>query len=176
MNDTLILVLLISMVVIPIVGLTVYFAYQAWLKTVAVRCIFMSSDRKIQSCKLKVKDGTVSYGEKSYVLNKDLFMIGKGNWPTYYFKIEDAKPLNMLDFPSSGLGSEELDAKINGKFMKDLLGAFERKIDAATMVMIFGIATAAGIGAVIYLMMDKFTQMQALLTEIREILRLVGGV
>jgi hypothetical protein len=176
MNENLMLMLLFAMVGIPFFGSIIYFAYQAWLKSVAVVCVFMTSDRKIKSMKLRVKDGVVTYGDKTFLLNNDLFMIGKGNWPTYYFKMDDASPLNMLEFESSGLGSSELNAQINGSIMRDLIGAFQKKLDAASMAMIFGIATIAAVGAVIYLMMDKFTEVMNLLAEIREILRIIGGI
>jgi hypothetical protein len=176
MSDQITLVLLIAMVAVPLFGIAGYFGYQSWLKTVAVKCVFMTGDRKIIARKLKVNDGTVTLKDKTYLLNKDLFMIGKGNWPTYYFKMEDAKPLNMLDFKTSGLGSSELNAQINGRLMKDLLGSFEKKMDAGTLTMLFGIITLAGLGGLIYIVTERFDQIMALLTELRDVLRLVGGV
>jgi hypothetical protein len=176
MNPTLQVILLFSMVGLPVLGFTIYIAYQGYLKRVAVKVVLMQSDRKIKVAKLKVNEGIVTHNGQSYVLDKNLFMIGKGNWVTYYFKMEDAKPLNMLEFKSSGLGSSELNAQINGHLMKELLGAFEKKVDPTTLTVVLGVVMVAGFGAIFYFMMEHYNSLLAALEEIRQILRLLGGV
>jgi len=176
MNSTITMVLLFSMVLIPAFGLAGWASYRAYLKRIAVKCVFMTPDRKIFAKILKVTDGMVSHDGKTYILDKNLFMIGKGNWATYYFNEQDAKPLNLLDFEPSKVGSKDLDTQINSSLMKDLIGSFQKKIDPSMLTVMFGLLTVGAIGVVAYLGAEKINELSKAIEEIRNLLRLLGGM
>ena len=151
------------------------FIIKNFMKKKSVKCIFMKNDRKVITKYLVVKDDFVSFEGHTYIIDPELFMLGKNNWPTFYFHLEDAKPINMLGFELSDIDSGKLDARIDSHVLRDLFGSFQKKIDPSTMTMLFGFITLAGIGALGYYLTDKYHEMMLLLEEIRQVLRIVGG-
>jgi len=176
MSQTITMILLFSMVGVPIFGIGGWALYRAYLKRVAVKCVFMTPERKVFVKILKVKDGIVTNSGKSYDLDSDLFVIGKGNWVTYYFNESDAKPLNLLGFESSDVASRDLDSRINSTIMRDLIGSFQKKMDPTTVAIVFGLITVGLIGIVAYLGAEKINELSNAIEEIRDLLRLLGGM
>jgi hypothetical protein len=72
--------------------------------------------------------------------------------------------------------SEEFHTAINNKVTRDIFATQERKMDASQLTIIFGIIMVAAVGAVAYFGYEEINNLKLMIEEIRQLLRLVGGM
>jgi hypothetical protein len=141
----------------------------------AVKVIVFSKDKRVKTYYVKPDNNTVEVESKTYTLNDQDWFISEG-FPTYIFNDRDAEPQNPLNPKVRSLmTADDFNVAISSKVARDIFDASSSKMDTGTLGLIISIITLIGVGAVGYLLTENFTQLSQTITEIREVLRLIGG-
>lgn len=141
----------------------------------AIKVIVFSKDKRVKTYYAKPYNNTVEVESKTYTLNDQDWFISEG-FPTYIFNDRDAEPQNPLNPKVRSLmTADDFNVAISSKVARDIFDASNSKMDTGTLGLIISIITLIGVGAVGYLLTENFAQLSQTITEIREVLRLIGG-
>ena len=148
-------------------------------KAKAVRMIIVYDDKRVRTHwaipdgnNVNIKIGDLSM---SFIINDHDFFLMKGV-PTYFFNVRNAEPFNPLEQKKTYLTPSAYNTAISAKVATEIFNATNAKMDVGLMSIIMGVVCILAIGIVGYL---GYTQIQIILeklAEIRETLRLIGGL
>ena len=145
-------------------------------KNKAVKAIIFSKDKRIKTYYANPESNTITLNNKSYTINDDDWFISDG-FPTFVYNDQSAEPQNPIKAKLEPVMSpEDFNVAISAKVAKEIFDASNNKMDAGAIGLILSFITLAGLGALYYVFNEKFTAMMQLLTEIREVLRTLGGI
>lgn len=145
-------------------------------KKTAVKVIIFSKDKRVRTAYVNPLNGTLTAFKKTYTLNDTDWFISEG-FPTYVFNDLDSEPQNPLNPKQRSLMSaDDFNVAISSKVARDIFEASNRGMDTGSLALILNIMTLIGVAVIGYLTFDNFAQISASITEIREILALIGGL
>jgi len=141
----------------------------------AVKAIIFSKDKRVKTHFVNPEHNSITIQGKTYTLNDQDWFISEG-FPTYVFNDRDAEPQNPLNPTRRSLmTADDFNVAISSKVAREIFDASNPKMDAGMIGLILSVITLIGVGVVGYLMSENFTQISQTITEIREVLRLIGG-
>jgi len=142
----------------------------------AVKAIVFSKDKRIKTYYALPNSNTITIKNNSYTINDDDWFISDG-FPTFVYNDQSAEPQNPIKAKLKPVMSpEDFNVAISAKVAKEIFDASSNKLDAGTVGLILSFITLGGLGALYYVFSEKFTAIMQLLTEIREVLRTLGGI
>lgn len=145
-------------------------------KKTAVKVIIFSKDKRVKTAYVNPSNNTLTVFKKTYTLNDQDWFISEG-FPTYIFNDVDSEPQNPLNPKVRSLMSaDDFNVAISSKVARDIFEASKGGMDSGSLGLILSIFTLIGVAVVGYLTFDNFTQLSQSLSEIREILALIGGL
>lgn len=145
-------------------------------KDKAVKAIVFSKDKRIKTYYALPSSNTITLKNKSYTINDEDWFISDG-FPTFIFNDTSAEPQNPIKAKLEPVMSpEDFNVAISAKVAKEIFDASNSKMDPGTLGMILSFITLIGLGALYYVFNEKFSAMMQLLSEIREVLRTLGGI
>lgn len=145
-------------------------------KNKAVKAIVFSKDKRIKTFYANPESNIIKLGNKSYTINDDDWFISDG-FPTFVYNDQSAEPQNPIKAKLQPVMSpEDFNVAISAKVAKEIFDASNNKLDSGSISMILSFITLIGLGALYYVFNEKFSAMMQLLSEIREVLRTIGGM
>jgi hypothetical protein len=145
-------------------------------KKTAVKVIVFTKDKRVRVDYVKPANNTLTAFKKTYTLNDSDWFISEG-FPTYIFNDVDSEPQNPLNPKVRSLMSaDDFNVAISSKVARDIFEASKGGMDSGSLGLILSIFTLIGVAVVGYLTFDNFAQLSQSITEIREILSLIGGL
>jgi hypothetical protein len=145
-------------------------------KKTAVKVIVFTKDKRVRVDYVKPLNNTLTAFKKTYTLNDSDWFLSDG-FPTYVFNDLDSEPQNPLNPKVRSLMSaDDFNVAISSKVARDIFEASNKGMDGGTLGLVLNILTLVGVAVVGYLTFDNFTVLSERITEIREILSLIGGL
>jgi hypothetical protein len=145
-------------------------------KKTAVKVILFSKDKRVRTTYVNPLNNTLTAFKKTYTLNDSDWFISEG-FPTYVFNDLDSEPQNPLNPKVRSLMSaDDFNVAISSKVARDIFEASKGGMDSGSLGLVLSIFTLIGVAVVGYLTFDNFAQLSQSITEIREILSLIGGL
>jgi len=145
-------------------------------KKTAVKVIIFSKDKRVRITYVNPQNSTLTAFKKTYTLNDNDWFISEG-FPTYIFNDVDSEPQNPLNPKVRSLMSaDDFNVAISSKVARDIFEASKGGMDSGSLGLVLSIFTLIGVAVVGYLTFDNFAQLSQSITEIREILSLIGGL
>jgi hypothetical protein len=145
-------------------------------KKTAVKVIIFSKDKRVRITYVNPQNSTLTAFKKTYTLNDNDWFISEG-FPTYIFNDVDSEPQNPLNPKIRSLMSaDDFNVAISSKVARDIFEASKGGMDSGSLGLILNIITLIGVAVIGYLTFDNFTVLSERITEIREILSLIGGL
>jgi hypothetical protein len=145
-------------------------------KKTAVKVIIFSKDKRVKITYVNPQNSTLTAFKKTYTLNDNDWFISEG-FPTYIFNDVDSEPQNPLNPKIRSLMSaDDFNVAISSKVARDIFEASKGGMDGGSLGLILNIITLIGVAVIGYLTFDNFTVLSERITEIREILQLIGGL
>jgi hypothetical protein len=74
------------------------------------------------------------------------------------------------------MSADDFNVAISSKVARDIFEASNKGMDGGTLGLVLNILTLVGVAVVGYLTFDNFATLSQSITEIREILSLIGGL
>jgi hypothetical protein len=145
-------------------------------KKTAVKVILFSKDKRVRIAYVNPSNNTLTAFKKTYTLNDSDWFISDG-FPTYVFNDLDSEPQNPLNPKVRSLMSaDDFNVAISSKVARDIFEASKAGMDSGTLGLVLNIITLLGVIVIGYLTFDNFAILSERITEIREILKLIGGI
>jgi hypothetical protein len=145
-------------------------------KKTAVKVIIFSKDKRVRITYVNPQNSTLTAFKKTYTLNDNDWFISEG-FPTYIFNDVDSEPQNPLNPKIRSLMSaDDFNVAISSKVARDIFEASKGGMDSGSLGLILNIITLIGVAVIGYLTFDNFATLSQSITEIREILSLIGGL
>jgi hypothetical protein len=145
-------------------------------KKTAVKVIIFSKDKRVRITYVNPQNSTLTAFKKTYTLNDNDWFISEG-FPTYVFNDLDSEPQNPLNPKVRSLMSaDDFNVAISSKVARDIFEASKGGMDSGSLGLILNIITLIGVAVIGYLTFDNFSILSERITEIREILSLIGGL
>jgi hypothetical protein len=145
-------------------------------KKTAVKVIIFSKDKRVRITYVNPSNNTLTAFKKTYTLNDNDWFISEG-FPTYIFNDIDSEPQNPLNPKIRSLMSaDDFNVAISSKVARDIFEASKGGMDSGSLGLILNIITLIGVAVIGYLTFDNFAILSERITEIREILSLIGGL
>jgi len=145
-------------------------------KKTAVKVILFSKDKRVRVAYVNPLNNTLTAFKKTYTLNDSDWFISDG-FPTYVFNDLDSEPQNPLNPKVRSLMSaDDFNVAISSKVASDIFEASKAGMDSGTLGLVLNIITLLGVAVIGYLTFDNFAVLSERITEIREILKLIGGI
>jgi hypothetical protein len=145
-------------------------------KKTAVKVIVFTKDKRVRVDYVKPLNNTLTAFKKTYTLNDSDWFLSDG-FPTYVFNDLDSEPQNPLNPKVRSLMSaDDFNVAISSKVARDIFEASKGGMDSGSLGLILNIITLLGVAVIGYLTFDNFTVLSERITEIREILKLIGGL
>jgi hypothetical protein len=145
-------------------------------KKTAVKVILFSKDKRVRVSYVNPSNNTLTAFKKTYTLNDNDWFISDG-FPTYVFNDLDSEPQNPLNPKVRSLMSaDDFNVAISSKVARDIFEASKGGMDSGSLGLILNIITLLGVIVIGYLTFDNFGVLSERITEIREILQLIGGL
>jgi hypothetical protein len=145
-------------------------------KKTAVKVIIFSKDKRVRITYVNPQNSTLTAFKKTYTLNDNDWFISEG-FPTYIFNDVDSEPQNPLNPKIRSLMSaDDFNVAISSKVARDIFEASKGGMDSGSLGLILNIITLIGVAVIGYLTFDNFSILSERITEIREILSLIGGL
>jgi hypothetical protein len=145
-------------------------------KKTAVKVIIFSKDKRVRITYVNPQNSTLTAFKKTYTLNDNDWFISEG-FPTYIFNDVDSEPQNPLNPKIRSLMSaDDFNVAISSKVARDIFEASKGGMDSGSLGLILNIITLIGVAVIGYLTFDNFAILSERITEIREILSLIGGL
>jgi hypothetical protein len=145
-------------------------------KKTAVKVIIFSKDKRVRITYVNPQNSTLTAFKKTYTLNDNDWFISEG-FPTYIFNDLDSEPQNPLNPKIRSLMSaDDFNVAISSKVARDIFEASKGGMDSGSLGLILNIITLLGVAVIGYLTFDNFATLSQSITEIREILSLIGGL
>jgi hypothetical protein len=145
-------------------------------KKTAVKVIIFSKDKRVRITYVNPQNSTLTAFKKTYTLNDNDWFISEG-FPTYIFNDVDSEPQNPLNPKIRSLMSaDDFNVAISSKVARDIFEASKGGMDGGSLGLILNIITLIGVAVIGYLTFDNFAILSERITEIREILSLIGGL
>jgi hypothetical protein len=145
-------------------------------KKTAVKVIIFSKDKRVRITYVNPSNNTLTAFKKTYTLNDNDWFISEG-FPTYIFNDIDSEPQNPLNPKVRSLMSaDDFNVAISSKVARDIFEASKGGMDGGTLGLVLNILTLLGVAVIGYLTFDNFAVLSERITEIREILALIGGL
>jgi len=151
------------------------FFIKHFMKKHAVKGLFFTDDHRFHIRWFVPKGNQIEWNGHMFNVTKDHYFMSQGV-PTYAYLVGEPMPLNPHDTKRSVMTSEEFHTAINNKVTRDIFATQERKMDAGQLTVIFGIVMVAALGAVAYFGYEEIHNLKMMIEEIRQLLRLVGGM
>jgi len=140
-----------------------------------IKAIIVYADRRVKSFWVKPDNNTISIDTRSYTVTKDDIFLSK-NVPCYIYQADQPEPINPLNFSKSLMTSQDFNTAIEAKVAREIFNAVDKKLDAGMISMIMGAATILAVVVIAYLGNQSITMILEQLKEIRDILRIIGGI
>jgi hypothetical protein len=144
-------------------------------KAKAIRLILVYPDKRVRTHWAIPNGHNVSVLSYSFIINEHDFFLMKGV-PTYFFNINNAEPFNPLEPKKTFLTPSAYNTALNAQVATEIFKASENKFDVGLMSILMGVATIIVFGVVAYLGYGQIQIILEKLAEIRETLRLIGGL
>lgn len=145
-------------------------------KNKAVKAIIFSKDKRIKTFYANPSSNTITINKKSYTINDEDWFLSDG-FPTFVYNDQSAEPQNPIKAKLKPVMSpEDFNVAISAKVAKEIFDAGSSKMDPGTLGMILSFITLIGLGALYYVFNEKFNALMQLVSEIREVLRTLGGI
>jgi hypothetical protein len=145
-------------------------------KKTAVKVIIFSKDKRVRITYVNPQNSTLTAFKKTYTLNDNDWFISEG-FPTYIFNDVDSEPQNPLNpRVRSLMSADDFNVAISSKVARDIFEASKGGMDGGSLGLILNIITLIGVAVIGYLTFDNFAVLSERITEIREILSLIGGL
>jgi hypothetical protein len=145
-------------------------------KKTAVKVIIFSKDKRVRITYVNPQNSTLTAFKKTYTLNDNDWFISEG-FPTYIFNDVDSEPQNPLNpRVRSLMSADDFNVAISSKVARDIFEASKGGMDSGSLGLILNIITLIGVAVIGYLTFDNFAILSERITEIREILSLIGGL
>jgi hypothetical protein len=140
-----------------------------------IKAIIVYDDRRVKSYWVKPDNDNITIAERSYKITKDDIFLSK-NVPCYIYQANQPEPINPLNNKKSLMTSQEFNTAIEAKVAREIFNAVDKKLDAGTIALLMGGATILAVVVIAYLGNQSITIILEQLKEIRDMLRILGGI
>jgi len=161
--------MLVPLLLLALVALKIY------KRRNMIKAIIVYADRRVKSYWVKPDADNLTIGDRSYKITKDDIFLSK-NVPCYIYQSDQPEPINPLNYNKSLMTSQDFNTAIEAKVAREIFNAVDKKLDAGMISMIMGAATILAVVVIAYLGKQSLTMIMEQLKEIRDILRIIGGI
>lgn len=148
-------------------------------KSKVIHAMVFTADRRVRNYFVipQINNNVVEISCKqgTYFINDKDFHLDAQGFPTYIFTQTNRIPVDMTAlklYPDSAT-PDMYQTAINGHTAKDIIKSTDdKKMDAGMIAMVLGLVTLVGVIGIGYLVM----QQAELIEEMRETLRIIGGI
>lgn len=141
-------------------------------KNEIVRLCVYGKSKHIRNYYVRPLGNTATCNKVSYIINDKDFYLDSDNIITYTYREDSVEPVNPFDSKRSVMSQEEFNVAIDNKIIRDLVQSTGNGFDMATISMIISVVSLLGILFVGYMVYEQ----QTLINEMREVLRVIGGI
>lgn len=146
-------------------------------KKSAVKCLVLYPEKRLKTFWAIPHDGIVKVADKAFVVNETDFFLSNGI-PTYIYDINNVEPKNPYEKDNLGkvMSPTSFDTAISARVAREIFEASAGAMDKATIGLILtGMAIMIS-GVLGYMILSNIAELSVLVTEIREVLRSIGGM
>lgn len=144
-------------------------------RSTSVKIYIVHEDKRVTVHYEVPKGDQVTIGDRSYLITNKEALLSKGR-PSFFYHYNTPNPINPFELQKPGMTAKEFNTAITANVAKQIFAASESSLDVGKIAMILSGITLLSVIVVGYMMFDKIDQFAERLSEIREILRVIGGV
>ena len=141
-------------------------------KSEIVRLCVYEKSKHIRNYYVIPQGNTATINKRSYIINDKDFYLDADSIITYTYREDSVEPVNPFDSKRSVMSQEEFNVAIDNKIIRDLVQSTGGGMDMATISMMIAVVSLLGIIFVGYMVYEQ----QTLINEMREVLRVIGGI
>lgn len=152
-------------------GLQLFF-YKTFKKDELVHAVVYTGDRRVRNY-YRIPTGLeIKIKNKTFLINDKDFFLDMDSIPTFTYHINRTDPIDPFDTKKSVMTPEYYDIAINNKVASDIFASTKSKMDIAQLNLFVTIFVLLGVAALGYLVYEQGN----MINEMREVLRLLGGI
>lgn len=144
-------------------------------KNTSIKVYVVHEDKRMTVHYIIPNGDQITIGNRSYIITSEEVLLSKGR-PAFFYHYDNPNPINPFELATPGMTAKEFNTAITANVAKQIFDASDNSLDMAKVSMFISVVTLIGVVIVGYLMFDNFETLSNALKEIRELLRVIGGI